>query len=161
MRSPVLGWALAYLLIWLILTDAKPGALGFGLVAIVLALLIRHRWHSPLARPYRHRWHPWRWLRFAGFFMLASFKGGLDTSRLAWRWHHQWRDGFVTYSCTLPSGRPQALFVQLVSLMPGTLSVAFNQARLTVHVLDTQRPVHEELAKCEQHIRQLFVKEAA
>lgn len=70
-----------------------------------------------------HPWRPLRLLVFFFWFVLASWRGGIDVARRALApslpvsptWHQ--------HELALPPGLPRTVFVAVLSLLPGTLSV--------------------------------------
>ncbi len=91
-----------------------------------------------------------------GFFLRASLVGGVD---VAWRAIHPRlpiRPGFVQYRCHLLHGPPLTLFMGIVSLLPGTLSVRLEGRLLTVHVLDLRSRPSDALGALERRVAALF-----
>lgn len=83
------------------------------------------------------RWNPFRLVGFAGFFVVESFRGGLD---VAWRTLHPRmpvNPHFFEYAIALPEGQPRTLLISVISLLPGTLSAELDSDRnvLFVHAL--------------------------
>lgn len=89
------------------------------------------------ARGEPYPWRPLKWLVFAGFFVIESFKGGSD---VAWRAvfpRLKIDPCFQTHRIVIPAGLPVTLFTAVISLLPGTLSVRLvdDERELIVHVL--------------------------
>ena len=127
------------------------GNLGMGLLFSVLGAGIGV-WLVP-GEPY-----PWRPLRLAAFalhFLVASFRGGVDVAIRALRPQLPVRPALVVHQLRLPAGLPRTLMLSVVSLLPGTLSVAVDAAgRLQVHVL--VRHAEHGLVGLEDRIARLF-----
>lgn len=102
--------------------------------------------------------YPWRPLRLAAFalhFLLASFRGGFDVARRALQPRLSLQPALVVHQLSLPAGLPRTLMLSVVSLLPGTLSVAVDAAgRLQVHVL--VRHAEHGLVELEDRIARLF-----
>jgi multicomponent Na+:H+ antiporter subunit E len=62
----------------------------------------------------------------------------------------------VTYELRLPRMAPRILFLNTVSLLPGTLSSELAEDQLVVHVLDCSQPVLQDLAILEERIADIF-----
>lgn len=101
---------------------------------------------------------PWRisvpgavW--FFGFFVVASFRAGLD---VAWRAIKPGRldlaPAVIEVPTRIPSGASRILLLNAVSLLPGTLSVAWDEDTLLVHALDARTPVADDLRRLESHV---------
>jgi multicomponent Na+:H+ antiporter subunit E len=138
------------LLTWLALDGI--GAVSIGIVFAGLGAAFGS-WLVP-GEPYP--WRPLRLLRFLLYFLHASFRGGID---VAWRALHPRlpiAPHYLDYRCSLLQGLPHAMFVSVISLLPGTLSVESHpDGRVHVHVLGAKGAV-EGLRKLEEHVRLLF-----
>lgn len=62
----------------------------------------------------------------------------------------------IHYDMTLPDGLARVVFMNTVSLLPGTLSAAIEGDRLSVHVLDTHLDHAAELDRLERTIGRIF-----
>jgi len=119
------------ILVWIALN-------GFnGLSTGVPAALVAAAIGTYFARGQPYPWHPIRWLVFAGFFLLESFKGGSD---VAWRALHpavKIEPESRRHEIALPGGLPTTLLTSILSLLPGTLSVRLfeHEQALIVHAL--------------------------
>lgn len=84
-----------------------------------------------------HRWRPLRLLGFAAWFLLASWRGGVDVLRRAAAPALPVSPRLHRHRLALPPGLPRTVFISVLSLVPGTLSVDLEEAGgiLVVHVL--------------------------
>jgi multicomponent Na+:H+ antiporter subunit E len=103
----------------------------------------------------------WRWsgagaLRFAGFFLLHSFLGGVDVARRAFHPRLPLRPGFVTLHLRLPPGAGRVWLAMVVSLLPGTVSAELEGDRLVVHAVDTRAPVARSLRAAEMRLADML-----
>lgn len=151
MRRAVATAVMAALLWWVLAGGAallEPLALlAIGLAAAASLLL-------PAGRPLALR--PGALPGLAGFFLRSSFLGGLDVARRALHPRLPVRPGFVTYRSELAHGPPLTLFMAVISLLPGTLSVRLEGRLLTLHVLDRDADTRAALIALEQRIRAAF-----
>jgi multicomponent Na+:H+ antiporter subunit E len=152
-------WALQtfvlLLLVWLALDGVRAIAVGVGFAAIGAAI---GSWLVP-GEPYR--WRPLRLVMFLLYFIRASFRGGVDVARRALHPRLPVAPGYLDYRCGLPAGLPRTAFVGIVSLLPGSLSVAMDEdGRLRVHML-TLDADDTGLAELEAQLRRLFSLDAA
>jgi multicomponent Na+:H+ antiporter subunit E len=143
------GVALAAL--WWVVSEGStllplPLAAGVVAVATVASLAV-----APPRRPVRVRALPL--LRFAGWFVLASLRGGTDVGLRALSSRMRLDPGVVEYPLAWPDRRDIAvLLADVVSLLPGTLAVAIGSDRLVLHVLDRRLPVDDEMGEAERRI---------
>lgn len=102
--------------------------------------------------------YPWRPLRLAGFFLhflRASLLGGIDVASRALHPRLPLEPALVVHPLSLPPGLPRTLMLSVVSLLPGTLSVAIDtDDRLHVHVL--VRGADHGLADLERRVARLL-----
>ena len=138
--------------LWWVVTLGDPTSWIVGIPAVVAAT-----WMSVALFPER----PWRWrvggaAWFLGYFGWQSVMGGFD---VAWRALHPQRPlnpDFYPYRLRLPGGPAQTFFVNTVSLLPGTLSATVQADQLTVHVLNTNQPITDQLQQLEDRVASLF-----
>ena len=92
-------------------------------------------------------------MRFFGFFVVASFRAGLD---VAWRAIKPGRldlaPAVIDMPTSVPSGAPRTFLLNAISLLPGTLSVAWDGNILLVHALDARTAVADDLRRLESHV---------
>jgi multicomponent Na+:H+ antiporter subunit E len=99
-------------------------------------------------------WRPLRMLQFLGYFLRASFIAGLDVARRALHPRMPISPTFSELELSLPPGLPRTMFIAVISLMPGTLSVNLLGDKLEVHAL-TPRAA-ESLPDLQRRIGRLF-----
>lgn len=66
------------------------------------------------------------------------------------------RPGVLDITLRLPDGTGRVVLANTLNLLPGTLSVGLEGARLRLHVLDTRRPVVAEVRVAERHVARMF-----
>ncbi|WP_018872003.1 Na+/H+ antiporter subunit E [Thioalkalivibrio sp. ALJ16] len=147
-----LATAAAATLLWWILAGSAALLEPLALLAIVLAAVASLL--LPAGRPLPLR--PVALPGLLGFFLRSSFLGGLDVARRALDPHLPIRPDFLTYRTELAHGPPLTLFMAVVSLLPGTLSVRLEGRLLTLHVLDRDADTRAALIALEQRIRKAF-----
>ena len=139
-----------YLLLWWALAGGGPAAWPLGAAAIALALLAACLLPPP---------SPWRMTLggaagFVPYFCLQSLRGGIDVTRRAFSPGRPLDPGLLTYSLSLPPGPARIFLLNVISLLPGTLSAQLWDRELIVHVLD--RKLDPKLERLEQHVAALF-----
>ncbi len=147
---PLLVRGLFLLFVWWSLSGGALSSWWIGGPAVVLALLV-----SMALLPPQHL-NSYALLRFIPFFLIRSLLGGVD---VAWRAFHPRlpiNPLLISYRLTLPAGLPQVVMVNSVSLLPGTLSVAIDQQRLQVHVLNGGQDYLAGLQQLEQRVSRIF-----
>lgn len=139
-----------FTLLWWMLTD--NAGWGFGILAIAGATV-----GGLLFRPsHPVRWSPWGAGRFLGYFLVKSLQGGID---VAWRAFHPalpLQPVWLEYPLRLPSGPARILFVNTISLLPGTLSGDLESDKVIVHVLTRDPGIIHELERLEQRVAHLY-----
>lgn len=148
---------LSFAALWWVLVRAPTGlpamdAWLVGGIAVLLAvMLFRHMARSPARRL--------RWRRLPGLlaaFLRYSLTGGIDVTRRILSPRLRLRPGLATLESTLDDDRDRVLLLLLVSLMPGTLGVRLEGRYLTLHALDLDLPIEDEVRDLERRIEGLF-----
>lgn len=122
----------------------------------VLAALIGGGLAGWLADSEPFWWNPFRLVEFAGFFLVESFRGGID---VAWRSLHPRMPvspRFFEHEIQVPEGQPSTLLISVISLLPGTLSAELQRDEhvLVVHTLADGG--EESVERLERRIARLF-----
>ncbi|MBX3725575.1 MAG: Na+/H+ antiporter subunit E [Xanthomonadales bacterium] len=135
---------------WLALDGT--GNLFVGLAFAVAGALIG----SLLVPGEVHRWRPLRLLGFLAWFVHASLRGGLDVLWRAASPSLPVSPGLHRHRLGLPPGLPRTVFLSVLSLVPGTLSVDLEEDAqvLVVHVLAAEAVVG--VAALERRVAWLF-----
>lgn len=145
------GTFLFALLLWKICTGHDPESWIVGIPAAGL-----FTWFSLSLAESGPRIHLRALPGFAVFFLIQSFRSGLDVARRALHPESEINPGFCTYPSRLPGGSPQALFANMISLLPGTLSWSLIDGVHKVHLLSGHPLILEELAELESRVGKLF-----
>ena len=142
-------WRLpAAALFWWCLTEGA-GGWYLGIPAMLVAVAASLALAPPGAG---RRIAPAGLLRFAGVFVLRSIGAGLQVARYAFAPRPALRPGFLEIETTLPPGLPRVLLANTLTLQPGTLSVALDDARVLLHVLDETRSLEPDVRALEGRI---------
>lgn len=138
-RRPLISAPLAWgvqvfvllMLMWLALDGAASAWLG-ATVALMGAAI--GTWLVPGEV---HRWRPMRFLGFCAWFVVASWRGGMDVAYRALAPTMPIAPVLHRHPMQLQAGLPRTVLVAVMSLLPGTLSVALEQdgTVLVVHCL--------------------------
>ena len=150
---PSLARLMLYTGVWLILTEGISGSWLIGLPVIFLIVILRDD-------DKRDGHHPPVSLRgsaaFLPFFLWQSIVSGFDVARRALRSDMQLHPALLVYPLNFPEGAARRLFINTITLMPGTLSVEDQGDTLLVHVLDERQPVITALQRLEARVGALF-----
>ena len=142
---------LFFTLVWLILAGPGPTACLVGLPVVLLAT-----WLSLRLAGAPFYLSPGQIARFLPWFLFQSLLSGLDVmARVLWP-RPRISPGLLTYQTRLSPGPAQTFFANIISLLPGTLSAELQGRELTVHCLDRDRPVKDQLTDLEERIAALF-----
>lgn len=143
---------IAFASLWALLTEARLEAWIVGgpvVVAAAVAAVL-------LASPQGWRWSAIGFLRFAPHFARNSFLGGLDVARRSLHPRLPIDPRLIEYHLRLPAGAARVFFMNVINLLPGTLSADTRDDVLLVHVIDGTRPMQQQLAALESSVAGLF-----
>jgi multicomponent Na+:H+ antiporter subunit E len=141
-----------FALLWWILNPADYASWLIGIPCIVAAVTLSVKF----APPHTWRWRPLHVVRFVPIFLWESLRGGIDVSLRVFRPRMALHPAVIHYHMALPGGLPRLLMLNVVSLLPGTLSADLHANRLTLHVLDKNMPLESELHRIEKHIASMI-----
>lgn len=142
--------AALFALLWLVLAEGETGSWSIGLPAVVIAALLSLRLLPPATLSLRGI------ALLPPFFLWHSLRGGID---VAWRALHPRMPidpTLVEYRLRLQSVLQRACMIDIVSLLPGTLSATLEGDTLTVHVLNRHAGIASDLSSLESVIAGIF-----
>lgn len=150
---------LLYLGLWFVLVDSDVTSWLFGLAAAVTATVIHFKIQlsGPGGAALSSR--VTAFVRFSLFFLLQSLKGGIDTARLAYRRHPCDEECLLRYQTKLKSEQANFFFVQMISLMPGTLGVQLTNNNVLIHALSSEASNIAVLQRGEDVVAALFTRQ--
>ncbi len=137
---------------WALLTEARRDSWIVGGPVVLAASLVAVH----LAPRDRCRWSVIGLLGFGPHFVRSSIMGGID---VAWRSMHPRLPidpQMIEYPLRLPAGTARTFFMNVVNLLPGTVSADVGKDVLTVHVMDVNQPMQRNLATLEDAVAKLF-----
>jgi multicomponent Na+:H+ antiporter subunit E len=147
------GRALGSAGLWIVLTEGDVRSPLLAVLAILAGVAtaahtgVGSGWHI------RFRGLP----RFIGFFLRASFVGGVDVALRAFRSRAALDPALVRHALQLPPNSPaQALFTAVANLLPGTVCAAIDGPHVTIHVIDQRMDWRAVLDRLEQRISALM-----
>lgn len=139
-------------LVWWVVIEGRPGAWGVGVPTVLAAAAI-----AALAFPAPRRWpRPLALLRFAGFFAVQSLRGGWDVARRTLSPSMPLSPGFAEVRTSLPEGAARVLLADVISLLPGTLTVDLRGDLIELHGLDLGPGLAAEVRDLERRVAALY-----
>lgn len=148
----LLSTAAVLALLWGGLTGWDPTSWVMGAPAVLAGTALT------LLFPPRPRWRlslPGA-LHFALWFAVEAVRGAIDVSRRAFAPNMPLAPGFRSHRLTLPPGPARLVFVNAITLLPGTLSAELADDLVVVHMLDTGADLDADLKALEARVRALF-----
>lgn len=149
--SRLLKTAAVLALVWLGLNGSDVRSWMIGIPAIAAAAALSTV--PPSAHALRVYWPGV--LAFAFYFLSSSLRGGWDVSCRVLHRRLPVAPGFVRFTTSLPEGPLRLIFINVVSLLPGTLSAGLEGDSLIVHSIDTKADSQENLRRLENRVRSL------
>ncbi|RRS08181.1 hypothetical protein EAG18_13465 [Pseudoalteromonas sp. J010] len=151
-------------LLWSMLTKGELSAWAFGAIIVPIAVWLNLRLFIPQKDSAAQKestesitsFSFIRLLCLLPYFLMNSFKGGVQTSCLAFRRKAVTTSGIVYYSVRIPRGKVRLWFMHLISLLPGTLSACIEGDELAVHMLEVNAANIRDIQRCEEKIAFLF-----
>jgi multicomponent Na+:H+ antiporter subunit E len=139
-------------LVWGILALPRTDAWIAGAVAVAAGGLL----HTGLGGRRGLRVRLPGLVAFIPFFLSQSLRGGADVARRALSPSLPLDTGFLRYRTRLPQGPARILFVNCISLLPGTFSAELRDGAIRVHLLTRDDEAPRRLARLEGKVAGLF-----
>jgi len=139
---------------WWVLTEGDPSSWWFGIPALICAAFASTALAPAPAQT--GRWRLTGLVVFVGYFLLESVRSGIDVARRALHPRLPIDPGFVQFEFRLPKGPARIFLVNTISLLPGTLSVEFQETSALIHVLDARLPIARTLRILEGRVAEMF-----
>lgn len=147
--ATVLGSGLA---LWMLLNEGDLASLIVGVPAALIGVALSRR----LPAAAKSRVSARGLLEFIVYFLWQAVIGGWDVARRALGPRCQVQPGFVAYCMSLPEGLPRAVFLDTLTLLPGTLSADVQAGEMRMHVIDIDAHSHEQIKELEDRVARLF-----
>ena len=139
-------------ILWSIIAKGALSSWVVGLPCIVAAVVAYQRLRVDGKPALQIRLIP----GFSVWFLWHSLRGGIDVAWRALQPKVQLQPGFLHYRLTLPPGPARLFLVNVVSLLPGTLSADIEGDVLVLHALDTGSDVTTEVHEAETRVSALY-----
>jgi multicomponent Na+:H+ antiporter subunit E len=145
---------------WVLLVGTDPLAWIIGAPAVVAATLVHLRLaqdaNTLTSARVGSRLSARELLRFVPFFLWESLRGGLDVAGRVLVPRMRVAPGMHDYLTRLRGHAARVMFVDTISVLPGTLSADLRGDRVTIHALDVTAPLDPELRRLEDQVARLF-----
>ncbi|TXD39369.1 cation transporter [Lujinxingia vulgaris] len=139
--------------LWWVWAGDKPASWWFGAPAVMCAAIMAAR-RVPAES---HALSVKGLVAFLFYFVRASLQGGVDVAWRALSPQMRLHPGFLEYPIRFEAGgAPAVFFANIISLLPGTLSVRLVGHSVMVHAIDLRAPVEAQLQELEAHVEQMF-----
>jgi multicomponent Na+:H+ antiporter subunit E len=138
-----------FVLLWWALTGGPVASWKVGIPVVLAATAM-----SSLMLP-SLSWSLKGLVSFAAFFVWQSLRGGADVALRAIDPRLPIAPKLIEFPLRLPPGLPRVMFVNIASLLPGTLSADLIGNVLKVHVLDGDSDHRAELETLERRVLQM------
>lgn len=146
------GRAVGFAIIWLILVGPDTASWIIGVPFVVAATLASLRLSEPRGRNLSLS----SLAEFSPYFLVESLRGGLDVAGRVLLPRLRVQPGNQDYRVSLRDPTARLVFIDSISLLPGTLSADLRGDLLTVHALDIRTDVVADLAALERRVAALF-----
>lgn len=140
------------ILLWVVISRGDPASWIIALPSIAFAVIVIDRLHVRS----KQRIHAALLPGFIAWFVWNSLRGGVDVTLRALKPRLSLQPGFLHYPLRLPRGHARLFLVNVVSLLPGTLSADLEGDELVLHCLDTGADILLETGDAERRVALLF-----
>lgn len=146
------AWTLASGAAWWIISEGRPGAWAVAVPTVLAAAALAAAivpWPKRMVRPSAA-------VRFAGWFLVQSVRGGQDVARRALSPSLPIAPAMVELTTRLPEGAGRVLLADVLSLLPGTFTVDVEGDRILVHALAAGPELEAEFREVEARVADLL-----
>jgi multicomponent Na+:H+ antiporter subunit E len=140
---------------WMLLTGWEPSSWGIGAVCIIMASLLSIYLRGQ-QQTVQKRINPAKVLSFSYYFFIQSMRGGLEVAQLALIPNSNFSPGMVTYQTDLTNESQIFALMQLLSILPGTVSTKRKGREITIHVLNLGSFSKTEIDDCQKRVSELL-----
>lgn len=138
--------------LWAIIAKGNMSSWVIGLPCIIIAVIAYRRLQLHEKSNIHLRLLP----GFTAWFLWHSLLGGIDVAWRALQPRVDLEPGFLRYRLTLPPGGARLFLINVVSLLPGTLSADIEDDVLVLHALDISADAAEEVRAAELRVTALY-----
>jgi multicomponent Na+:H+ antiporter subunit E len=141
---------------WLLLTGWQPNSWGVGAVFIFMASSLSLTLTTKQRQTEQWLINPTKYIAFLYYFFVQSIRGGWDIAKLALIPKSKLSPGVIIYHTDLETKSQIFTFMQVLSLLPGTVSAKHWGGVVSIHVLNLNSFNKSELDDCQLQISELL-----
>lgn len=141
---------------WAMLTRWEQSSLAVGVVFISIASLLSLYLTQEQQQKPQRQIGPLGLVSFLSYFSLQSLRGGWAIARLALSPQAKLSPGFIKYHTDLATDSQVFAFMQVLSLLPGTVCAKQNGRELTIQVINMNSFNRAEIDDCQMRIKKLL-----
>lgn len=141
---------------WLLLTGWQPSSWGVGAVFVLMASLLSLYLTAKQRQTEQWQINPTKCLSFLYYFFVQSLRGGWDIAKLALVPKSKLSPGVIIYHTDLVTESQIFTLMQVLSLLPGTVSANQSGCEITIHVLNLNTFNRAEIDDCQMRISELL-----
>lgn len=145
-------WTAVLASLWVILAGADPASWVIGIPAVATALWAKSRLSDARVQGLSALGV----IRFVPYFLRESVKGGVDVALRVLGPQVRVNPGYLDYPLRLRRPSARVLFLDVVNLLPGTLSADVQGDRAKIHTLDLGGDPTRPLMELEERVAALF-----
>lgn len=140
---------------WMLLTGWQPSSWGVGGIFIIVASFLSL---SLTDKQQTEKWliKPTKSISFLYYFFVQSLRGGWDIAKLALMPQSQLSPGVIIYRTDLVTESQIFTLMQVLSLLPGTVSAHRQGCEITIHVLNLNSFDRTEIDDCQLRVSALL-----
>lgn len=139
--------------VWWAVSEGDGSMAGYGVVAVAGAVGVSLlMWRPGTIRPRSWGARSVAALRLSGWFLWRSVVGGTDVALRAARRSVDVDPGFVEYRLRIASRAGRIAVIDLLNLMPGSLSTELVGDVVRIHVIDVDLSVTQTVEELEKRV---------
>lgn len=135
-------------LLWWIIVQGRADAWLIGLPAVIVATILSFKLSGYLLPKLSLTGA----LIFISLFIRESISGGIDVARRTLRPEMLIQPGFDRYRLNIDDPFGRLLFINCISLLPGTLAADLDEKHVDIHMLDIRQDPLPQLQRIETAI---------
>lgn len=144
------------IVLWLVLSAASLSSWVIGIPVIMLVIVVCDRCLGFSSNLKTSAINLLGLFRFMFFFVQESIRGGIDVGRIVLSSKPGSNPRFFDYPIALQNPVAQHLFINSISLLPGTLSAAWQGDRAHIHALDHSTETIQGIKALESRVGEMF-----
>jgi multicomponent Na+:H+ antiporter subunit E len=141
---------------WLLLTGWQLSSWGVGAVFTIMASSLSLYLTEKQRQSEQWQINPIKLISFLYYFFVQSLRGGWDIAKLALMPKSKLSPCIITYHTNLVTESQIFTLMQVLSLLPGTVSTKQIRGEITIHVLNLNSFDRTEIDNCQIRVSELL-----